>query len=638
MSSARPTLRAVAVALLTLVPVAVLATSAGAASAPMLSIDAVDARDHHVIVDFTYAGKADPLTAKMSVGGESVPATVEKLSSSVPSDVVVVLDNSATMHNGTLQLALDQIPKFSAGSSSIAQSGVITTGGMVKVAAGLAATKNLGAQVGEQFADGPNLLWDGAARAISQLAQQRGHQRNLVLIVGSIDGGSVVATPGDVIEKARAAEVTVHVIGIAGRSVDVEDLQRLVATTGGSVLSQPDTDLAAAVDAVTHRVDSQFRLRATGDTVRAAEVEALRVAVGGDAVDASFRSNQRTVGAANLQFVVQATPDGGLFGAAWIKWLIVALGSLAVAGVTFALAHLLVKRKDGLDFTLRHYDESFAENSVHVGDSSMAKTAFLKRAVAVTGGFAEKRGLLIRVEELLERADLPLRAAEALFFYVATALLVMIVAWVATGVPLAALGTALLAMLLPGFVVDFLARRRKKKFVALLPDMLALLSGTLRAGYSVGQGVEAVSTEVSEPMGKELRRAVTEARLGRPLDEALTGVAKRMDSEDFEWAVLAIRIQREVGGNLAELLMTVADTMTQRERLRRDVSALTAEGRVSAIVIGMLPPGLAAVMYVINPEYITQLFAAPGIYLLVAAGVSMLIGFVWMKKCVEVEV
>ena len=109
------------------------------------------------------------------------------------------------------------------------------------------------------------------------------------------------------------------------------------------------------------------------------------------------------------------------------------------------------------------------------------------------------------------------------------------------------------------------------------------------------QGVEAVSQEVAEPMGRELRRVVTEARLGRPLEEALEGVADRMESGDFAWAVMAIRIQREVGGNLAELLVTVAETMTERERLRRDVDALTAEGKISAIVLGILPVGLGAV-------------------------------------------
>ena len=122
------------------------------------------------------------------------------------------------------------------------------------------------------------------------------------------------------------------------------------------------------------------------------------------------------------------------------------------------------------------------------------------------------------------------------------------------------------------------------------------------------QGVEAVSQEVAEPMGLELRRVVTEARLGRPLEEALDGVAERMASPDFAWAVMAIRIQREVGGNLSELLLTVADTMIQRERLRRDVAALTAEGRMSAIVLGVLPIGLGLVMFVINPEYTSKLF------------------------------
>ena len=146
-------------------------------------------------------------------------------------------------------------------------------------------------------------------------------------------------------------------------------------------------------------------------------------------------------------------------------------------------------------------------------------------------------------------------------------------------------------MLFPPAFLNFLASRRKKKFTAQLPDTLQLLSGTLRAGYSMMQGVEAVSQEIDDPMGRELRRVVTEARLGRPLEESLDSSAERMASADFAWAVMAIRIQREVGGNLSELLMTVADTMTQRERLRRDISALTAEGRISAIVLAILPVG-----------------------------------------------
>ena len=132
--------------------------------------------------------------------------------------------------------------------------------------------------------------------------------------------------------------------------------------------------------------------------------------------------------------------------------------------------------------------------------------------------------------------------------------------------------------------------------------MLQLLAGSLRAGYSLLQGVDAVAQEVDDPMGQELRRVLAEARLGRPLEDALDDAAERMSSADFAWAVMAVGIQREVGGNLAELLDTVAETMIQRERLRREVRSLTAEGRVSAFILGLLPVGLGVMMYARQPR------------------------------------
>jgi tight adherence protein B len=153
------------------------------------------------------------------------------------------------------------------------------------------------------------------------------------------------------------------------------------------------------------------------------------------------------------------------------------------------------------------------------------------------------------------------------------------------------------------------------------------------------QGVEAVSKEVGDPIGAELRRVVTEARLGRPLEEALDAAAERMDSEDFAWVVMAISIQREVGGNLAELLLTVAETMIQRERLRRDVAALVAEGKISAIVLGLLTPAIGVAMFIINPEYIGVLFHnSIGQMLLVFALLLAAFGFWWMKKTIEIEI
>ena len=140
-------------------------------------------------------------------------------------------------------------------------------------------------------------------------------------------------------------------------------------------------------------------------------------------------------------------------------------------------------------------------------------------------------------------------------------------------------------------------------------------------------------------MGKELRRVVTEARLGREIEDSMDAVAERMDSPDFGWAVMAVRIQREVGGNLSELLLTVADTMVQRDRLRRDVSALTAEGKISAIILGLLPIGLGAFMWLSNPEYMAPLSETTmGQVLLGVAAVTAGIGFLWMKKIINIEI
>jgi tight adherence protein B len=196
-----------------------------------------------------------------------------------------------------------------------------------------------------------------------------------------------------------------------------------------------------------------------------------------------------------------------------------------------------------------------------------------------------------------------------------------------------------LGSLMPMAYVNFKISRRKKKFMNQLPDTLSLLAGTLKAGYSFMQGVEAVSQEVEEPMGTELRRVVSEAQLGRPVEDALESAAERMDSEDFAWAVMAVKIQREVGGNLAELLLTVAETMTARTRLKGEVKALTAEGRMSAIILGILPPGVGAVMYVLNKEYMTVLFhESLGIGMLIAAVISMAIGFAWMLKIINIKI
>ena len=271
--------------------------------------------------------------------------------------------------------------------------------------------------------------------------------------------------------------------------------------------------------------------------------------------------------------------------------------------------------------------------------TTFADSALMQRAVDFTAKIAEERGVLARVESMMEQADVPLRAAEALFFYLAGVVVLTLLSALVFRSVFATLASLIILGVAPPAILQFLAGQRKKKFQSQLPDMLQLMAGSLRAGYSLLQGVEAVAQEIDEPMGGELRRVLAEARLGRVLEDALDEMAERLKSRDFAWAVMAIRIQREVGGNLAELLSTVAETMIARERLRREVRALTAEGRISAIILGLLPIGLGVVMYGMNRDYINVLLHDSfGQVLLIGAGLLAGVGFYWMKKTIEIDI
>ena len=235
---------------------------------------------------------------------------------------------------------------------------------------------------------------------------------------------------------------------------------------------------------------------------------------------------------------------------------------------------------------------------------------------------------------------MPLRPAEWLLVHLGIAILASLVFMLLSGFGLLATMLGLgLGIAVPYAYLGIKEGRRKKAFAAQLPDTLQLLAGSLAAGYSLPQAVDTVSRESGGPMAVELNRALVEARLGVPLEDALETSARRMDSVDFAWVVMAIRIQREVGGNLAEVLSNVAATMRERERLRRQVQVLSAEGRLSAIILGALPVVFATYLILVRPEYVGLLVTTPlGIVMVIVGLLLMVGGAFWLRKVVAVEV
>ncbi len=192
---------------------------------------------------------------------------------------------------------------------------------------------------------------------------------------------------------------------------------------------------------------------------------------------------------------------------------------------------------------------------------------------------------------------------------------------------------------LPGVVLKVLASRRAKRFERQLPDVLTLLASSLATGFSLPQAIDAIVRDAAEPAAKEFSRALAETRIGADLEDSLDRLAQRMDSDNLRWTTMAIRIQRQVGGNLAETLRTTATTLRSRESLQREVSALSAEGRLSAYILIALPVGVFFFMLKANREYVSLLWTNPIGWLMSAGGlVALGVGVVWMKRVVKVEV
>jgi tight adherence protein B len=250
------------------------------------------------------------------------------------------------------------------------------------------------------------------------------------------------------------------------------------------------------------------------------------------------------------------------------------------------------------------------------------------------------RSLEERIRHRLETAGSRVKPAEWLLVHTAVLVGAGLVGLLAGAgnVPVFAI-FLVLGVLGPWLYLGLRGSRRRKAFSAAVPDTLQLMSGSLAAGLSLAQSAATVAREGVEPVASEFRRALVETRLGVPIEDALEGIAERFDSADLAWAVMAIRIQRQVGGNLAELLDTVAATMREREYIRRQVSALSAEGRISAWVLGCLPPAFLLYLLLANREYVMVLFSDPrGWVLLAAAGLWLAVGVFWMSRLVKVEV
>ena len=244
-----------------------------------------------------------------------------------------------------------------------------------------------------------------------------------------------------------------------------------------------------------------------------------------------------------------------------------------------------------------------------------------------------------RLAESLARADLKIKSSEWALGVAGAGVLLGLLLWLRFENPLFLLVGPPAMWLASGVALRVLQARRSRAFDKQLGDTIVLLSNALKAGYSFAQAINTVSKSASPPIADEFARATREMALGISVDDALNHMVKRNMSEDFDLMVTAVQIHRVVGGNLAEILDTIAYTIRERVRIKGEIRTLTAQARASGWIITLLPIGLAAILSVISPDYFNPMFHQTlGIIMLIIGGFSMAVGVALIQKIVKIEV
>lgn len=264
-------------------------------------------------------------------------------------------------------------------------------------------------------------------------------------------------------------------------------------------------------------------------------------------------------------------------------------------------------------------------------------TRFAGSAVHLFDGYFAQRKVRLFSRDALENAGLRMGQSDFFVLVLAGALVGALAGFVVAG-PLLAILFVLLVPLAGHLVIGFLTGKRRSLFDQQLGDTLQLLSGGLRAGHSILRAIDAAATESQSPTAEEMRRVVTETSLGRDLQSSLTDTAERMRNDDFVWIAQAIQINREVGGNLAEVLDQVGETIRERSEIKGHIKSLAAEGKFSAYILMAMPFGIVAMLMLANPGYMNSMFSHPLGWIMIGASLIMMtIGGLWMRKIIDLK-
>jgi tight adherence protein B len=502
-------------------------------------------------------------------------------------DVVAVIDSSSrTSRSDVLETQKKALVKYVKSLPANVRVAIVATGKFPTVIRDMSLSRDATTiAVTGIKAEGDAALYDGLVLAADQFDQVAGAKKQIVVLTDGKDQSS--ASTLDLVRTRLLTDaVRVDAIAFVTPDEDRKAIELLTSSTGGQIVQA--VDLKAIVDLADRTAEWARPIV----TVAPKQPSTL----------------SKILGSTLLRFVL--------------------LG-LVFAAILVAMLNVTAEGPEKLNLTGSAAEESAKKSS------STPVSGLAEKMTQVADNVMAKQGRDKGLNASLERAGSNLKSGEFLVMVLALGLgltalcMLKFGRWGAFG-----------GLLTPIFAKFYLSNRIKKRanaFGEQLSDTLQLLSSSLRAGQSMMQALDSVSREGDPPAAEEFRRVIVEARLGRDVVDAMRAMADRVQSEDFGWVVPAIEINREVGGDLAEVLDTVAKTIRDRADLRRQVKTLSAEGRFSAYVLLALPICITLVIRAGNPKYIEGLTHGTGIWLSVGGVVLMLLGAIWLFKICKIE-
>ena len=602
-----------------------------------------------MVIEFrNFPEEPDPAQVEITVNGQPVSdLVVESVGSSsgVPVGVVLAIDSSGSMAGPPLDAAKTAATDFVQQAGPEDRIAVISFADAPTLLAPFTNNKDtLTATIDGIEAAGETSFNDAVIQGV-QLFEGAGDLLPHLIVLTDGDDTVSTATIDEAVATVGASDVRVFGVALESADFNPEPVERVATAGNGLFLSTPDpSQLSSLYSEISQEINNTLvaRFRSPVFTPGDAEFSVVyqsfasttNFAVSGFATTTTTGPTTTTTLAPLTTVVSESTAPID------INTLI--LMGAAGAGLTiFLFMIILFGREDEDDpgrFAKRLQAYGRRGATTEEKKSFLERIPLLNRFTQAAEAEVKRRGLLSGVNSTLEQANIPMSPGEAILAMVGLAAIGGVVMAIFNGLLVGLISFGVL-LLLAIFFIRWTGSREKKKFENQLPDTLTLMSTSLRAGYSLLQATEAVSSEAPNPTAREFGRAIAEARLGRSVSDALRGIVDRTQSKDFEWAVMAIDIQREVGGNLAEVLQTVADTMRARNRLKGEIRALTAEGRISAFVLGALPFAMAFFLWTNNREYLLPLFESGFGRMAIGAGILLMVaGIWWLRKIVDIEI